>query len=53
MKKKYLIIYVITVLAIVLTLLVVEDLNDSIEMSLYATIIVITSIFTYSTRRKK
>ena len=53
MKNKYNYVYIVAILAIVLTLVLVKEINDMIEMGLYASAIVLTSIFTYSNRKTR
>jgi len=53
MKKYYWIIYIAIILLIVLALLVFPSISDMGQMVMYAAAIIITSVFIYSTRRKK
>lgn len=54
MNKQFLLIYFLIVASIVTALLVfANQMNDMTEMLLFALIIVITSFFSYATRRKK
>lgn len=53
MKYRNLLMYIGIVLIILALIIFIPDLNDMVEMMLFASIIVITSIYTYGTRRKK
>lgn len=53
MKNKYNYVYIAAILGIILILFLVKDINDMVEMGLYASAIILTSIFTYSNRKKR
>jgi hypothetical protein len=53
MNIRNVIIYLVIVITLILVLVLSQDINDMLEMIIYATILVVTSIFTYSNRRKK
>ena len=51
--KRNIIIYIIMTITIIALLLIFPDMSDSLQMILFASIIIMTSIFTYGNRRKK
>ena len=53
MKKYYWIVYAAIIAVIVVALLVFPDMGDMGQMILYATAIILTSVFLYSTRKKR
>ena len=52
-NKQYVIFYISSVFVIVLALILFPDMNEQLKMFLFGAVIVLTSIFTYSTRRKQ
>jgi len=52
-KTTYNIVYTFTLILIIIVLLVFPDLDDTLTLIIASTAIILTSIFTYSNRRKK
>jgi|LGVE01.1.fsa_nt_gb L-asparagine transporter-like permease len=52
-KRIYNIVYVLTLFVIIIVLLIFQNLDDTLTLIIASTAIILTSIFTYSNRRKK